>query len=426
MDVLSSVIERMHRLPRLFPLFTSLGLFAIVGAASCDKVPLLAPTGTVINLVVPADASAGLNSTMDITAVLIENGSSGTGTATTSAGAGTPVQNGTVVSFTTSLGSIEPAEARTSNGKVTVRFTSGGVSGTATITAYSGGAKSTTTVKIGAANAKTITVSATPQNLPSTGGTATVSARVDDVNGNGIAGIPITFTTDKGSLSSNTATTNSLGIATTTLTTNAAAKVTVSLGGGTLTGTVSIGVSTRSTVSIATSTTSTGLVVSAPVSFTVTPGAGALFSNAIVSYGDGSSKPLGTLAAAQSVTHFFTRSGIYDVTVSATDIEGVVTTAVTQVAIGGLTGSATSSPASPVDRNVVVTFTATVDQSAASIEDYVWSFPDATGTTTIRSQGKTQTYIFPTAMTPGPYTVTVTVNPLFGQSFDIELQIIVK
>ena len=56
--------------------------------------------------------------------------------------AGTPVQNGTVVTFTSSLGTVEPREARTSNGQVTVRYLSGSQSGTAKVGAFSGGSKS--------------------------------------------------------------------------------------------------------------------------------------------------------------------------------------------------------------------------------------------------------------------------------------------
>ena len=63
-----------------------------------------------------------------------------TPTSTTNTGAGTPVHNGTLISFTTTIGRIEPAEARTNNGQVSVRFIAGGQSGVATITAFSGGA----------------------------------------------------------------------------------------------------------------------------------------------------------------------------------------------------------------------------------------------------------------------------------------------
>jgi len=67
---------------------------------------------------------------------------SGTGGTTTTSrtGAGTPVQNGTLITFTTTIGRIEPSDARTHNGQVTVKLITSGTSGLATITAYSGGA----------------------------------------------------------------------------------------------------------------------------------------------------------------------------------------------------------------------------------------------------------------------------------------------
>src|SRR3954471_14707979 len=91
--------------------------------AACDKVPLLAPTGSVITLF-PATTTVPLNGQVTITATVIENGvsSGGTGTGSGSrtstssrSGNGTPVQNGTLVTFTTSIGRIEPSEARTHN-----------------------------------------------------------------------------------------------------------------------------------------------------------------------------------------------------------------------------------------------------------------------------------------------------------------------
>ena len=412
----------MHRLLRVFPLLTGLGLI-VLGAISCDKVPLLAPTGTIINLTVISDAAA-LNSSVDIIAVLIENGqaSSGTGTASTGSsttGAGTPVQNGTVVSFTTSLGTIEPAEAKTSNGRVTVQLKTTSESGTATITAYSGGAKSTTTIKVGAANAKTVTVSASPQNLSSNGGTATVSARVDDSNGNGLAGVPVSFSTTKGTLNPTTSTTNSSGIATTTLTTTTAADVTATVAA--LTGKVTVGVSTRASVAI-TGPTST-VSVSSPASFSINVGTTVPVTNVVISYGDGSSRSLGSLSGTQSVTHFYEHSGIFDVTVAATDSDGVVTTAGTQVAITNLTGSVTSSPTTAQRGVTVATFTASVLPSGASIEHYEWNFGD--GTAVVRSAGGSQTHVFPAAATAGIYTITVEVFPLYGSSFTMTLQITV-
>src|SRR6266545_5137823 len=77
--------------------------FPLALVAACDKVPLLAPTGSVITLF-PVTTTVSLNSEVAIIATVIENGQAtgttgtgtGTGTTTTTrSGAGTPVQNGT-------------------------------------------------------------------------------------------------------------------------------------------------------------------------------------------------------------------------------------------------------------------------------------------------------------------------------------------
>src|SRR5215216_4990254 len=146
--------------------------------AACDKVPLLAPTGSVITLLA-ATSTVSLNSEVTIIATVIENGtapagtgtSTGTGTTSTGrSGSGTPVQNGTLITFTTTIGRIEPAEARTHNGQVSVKLMTAGTSGTAVITAYSGGASAQlNNLKIGTAAAKTVSVTTTPQSLGVTG-----------------------------------------------------------------------------------------------------------------------------------------------------------------------------------------------------------------------------------------------------------------
>ena len=138
-------LRRLALLPALLTALASLSL-----ASACDKVPLLAPSGSVITLFATAP-NVGLNGTIEIVATVIEQGVTATptappangaatpgGTTSTSGqpGAGTPVQNGTLVSFTTTLGRIEPSEARTQNGQVRVKFIPGGQSGPATITAF--------------------------------------------------------------------------------------------------------------------------------------------------------------------------------------------------------------------------------------------------------------------------------------------------
>src|SRR5262245_25187304 len=96
-------------------------------AAACDRVPLLAPAGSTITLTTTV-TTLPLNGTAEVVANVLEL-------------SGTPPHAGTHVSFTTSLGSIQPPEAETDiNGRVRVMFNAGAASGTATITASSGGA----------------------------------------------------------------------------------------------------------------------------------------------------------------------------------------------------------------------------------------------------------------------------------------------
>src|SRR5260370_6946869 len=95
---------------RRFVIAVGSSCVAIVAlVAACNKVPLLAPTGSVITLL-PQTNSVSLNSQVTIVATVIENGTAsagtgtgtGTGTTTTSRpGPGIPAPNGTPVPFTT-------------------------------------------------------------------------------------------------------------------------------------------------------------------------------------------------------------------------------------------------------------------------------------------------------------------------------------
>lgn len=410
----------MHRFLR--PILPVTAFTLVTALVACDKMPLLAPTGTVINLTVVSDAVA-LNSSVDVVAVLIENGTSssagpgaGTGTGTSSsAAAGTPVQNGTVVSFTTTIGTIEPAEARTSNGRVTVKLTTGNTSGTATITAFSGGAKATAQVKVGAVNVNSVAMTASPASLPSSGGSTTLTARALDVNGSGVPGIPVTFTTDKGTLAPTSATTNVSGVATTTLTTTATAKV-KAVAGAKDSGEVTVSVASRSTVTLTSSASSAS--ISTPLVFTASPGPGNTLTNVTVDFGDNASRALGTLSAAQTATHFYARTGIFNVTVTGTDPDGVSVTGSTQVAIVGLSGTLAFSGAATAPASLI--FTVTLDAvGTPAIDHYSWNFGDPSGTlNAVDSTGKSQTHLFTVA---GTYTVLVTVHPQYGSAFDIYL-----
>ena len=196
----------------------ALGLAVAFASAGCDKVPLTAPTGSTVTLfsnttIVPVNGAA------DITATVIESG-------------GTQVQNGTLVTFTTTIGQIDPAEARTHDGKVTVRLLAGDRSGRAVVRAFSGGITSgDLSVDIGGAAAGSINLTANPSNVPASGSTSALLAVVFDADGNRLPGVSVSFTSTAGALSSTVVITNSQGEAATTITTNRDATVTASTGG---------------------------------------------------------------------------------------------------------------------------------------------------------------------------------------------------
>jgi hypothetical protein len=332
-------------------------ILVLCAGTACDKVPLLAPTGTVINLfisssTVPADGA------VEIIATLIEQG-------------GTPVQNGTLVTFTTTIGRLEPREARTNNGQVTVRFFSDGESGTATITAHSGGAAAQIEgILLGAAAARRITVTASPQSLSAAGGISVIRARVETELGGGIPGVPVTFTTTAGTLSSPTALTDEFGIATTTLTTDRQAEVTAV--SGAQTGRITVGLSPRliATFTASPQATSAGI----PITFTVTSGAGANIQDAVINFGDGTQRPLGSFSGNITQSHVYEAHGSYTASVTARDALGGSQTQTTSVTIGSLpiTLSASPSIAAP---NQSVTFTVS-GVGSAQVSRYQWTFDD--------------------------------------------------
>jgi hypothetical protein len=119
------------------------------GAPACHYTPLLAPSGSAITFSAPDQAAADETVTVDV--LVLESKSaaappttSGTGNpnntnnATPIAGGGTPVHDGTLVTFTTTIGEMSPAEAHTSHGHATVSFIGDGTIGTAKIVATSG------------------------------------------------------------------------------------------------------------------------------------------------------------------------------------------------------------------------------------------------------------------------------------------------
>lgn len=353
---------------------------------ACSKVPLLAPTGTTIT-VLPATDTVSLNSQVQIIAVAIQNGvasssGSGSGVTTTTSTGGEPVQNGTVISFTTSIGTIQPQEARTHDGQVSVTLTTGSQSGTATITAYSGGASTSVQLAVGTAAVNNIIVSSSPASLGTSGGTAQVTAQVTDTGGSGIAGVPVVFTTDQGTLSAASVTTNASGNATVSLNTTVTAKVTAAVGAKTAT--VTVNVTARSLTSFSANPTAT--TVGTPVTFTVTPASGANISNVHIDYGDGSSADTGAIGSAEGFPHIYGASGTYNATATSSDGSSLST----QVIIGSLPVTLSASTSSPTV-GTPVTFTVG-GIGSAQVDHYVWTYDDGTGSHTTTGPQDTHTF----------------------------------
>lgn len=374
--------------------------------AACDKVPLLAPTGSVITLQIPDTSSVSLNSEMNITATVIENGvvAGGSGPTVTRSTGGTPVQNGTVVSFTTTLGRIEPSEARTHNGQVTVRLITGSASGSAVITAFSGGASTTKTVSVGTAAVKTISVTTTPQALGASGGSVQVSATVTDTAGGFLSGVPVTFTTDKGTISPSTAVTDANGVAVATLTTNATAKISATAG-AIKSNDATVTVNARGLASFTANPTSAQAGV--PIAFTVTPTTGANLSNVRVDFGDGSGTNLGGIGAAATTTHAYPGPGNFTATATATDSFGDSGSLSTNVVIGTLQVTMTASDTTPAI-NTPTTFTVT-GLGTAQVDHFVWTFDDGTPPQTTTSPTFNKTFF-----TLGPKAVRADVFGVNG------------
>src|SRR5205085_4278084 len=128
------------------------------------------------------------------------------------------------------------------------------------------------------------------------------TATVFDAGGGSVAGVPVTFSSDQGTVSPSVATTDSSGQATTTLTTSVDTTVTAS--SGTKTGTVKVTARSGPGITLTcavgsggcSSLTTTDASNSVTVVFTVTkPTSSSSLPDVTLDFGDGTSESLGNL-----------------------------------------------------------------------------------------------------------------------------------
>ena len=407
--------------------------------AACDKVPLLAPTNSTINLSASTRVLP-VNGTTQLTAFVSEQ-------------AGTPVQNGTTVRFTTTLGSVQPAETQTRNGVATATFVAGTSSGVAEIRALSGGAGGTTgtgtttttatnvvQITIGAAAINTITLRANPSTVGPNGGAVELVASVVGESGNGLQAIPVTFNADQGVLSMQTVPTDTNGEARTVLTT--AQKTTVTATAGTKTSAAAtVDVRTGPGVAITCAPASGGATNCASVQanasntatvvFTVSKGTGTSnLRDTTIEFGDGITQGLGNLAGGSAtVTHTYngpsgSSPAAYTALVRATDVNGETASASTTVTVSpraplGVTITATAG--TPSGGRTSIAFSANVTPATGGADvaqSFSWNFGDGSTATT---SGKDITHVYNTAS--GPYTVSVTVTTTDGRAASGQTQV---
>ena len=393
---------------------STVALFVALAAlvtASCEQVPLLAPSESTIT-VTTSTSTLPIGGSTQVTAFVSES-------------SGTPVHNGTLVRFTSTLGRVEPAEVETRGGSATTTFIAGNDSGIAEIRATSGGATggdgatptNAVSIRVGAAAANSVVLTASPSRVPASGGTITLIGSALDASGNRLTGVPITFSSDSGTLSATVAVTDSTGEARVSLTTNREARVTAHAGDKT-SAVFTVGVNTATSLTLATSPAAP--LAGTPVTLNIRPAAGTT-PRVVVDWGDGRTDNIGIVAAERNVTHVYQASGSYTVTATATgDGDTFTTSASVTVSSAAAVTVSDPAPANPQPGTAVIV---TVTPTAGTTPRVVVAWGDGTqedlGVVT-GARSVTHSY-----QSPGNYLLDVT-STTAGDTFSVTKVVIVR
>jgi hypothetical protein len=131
----------------------------------------------------------------------------------------TPLGAGETVVLTTTLGTLQPDRPTTNaNGTATSRLLAGNQAGTARVSALVGTSDVATTDVVIRDSATDIGLQANPSTVPPSGGSITMTAFVSNSQGQPLQGAPVTFQSERGTLSKTLEFTGTTGVATVTLT----------------------------------------------------------------------------------------------------------------------------------------------------------------------------------------------------------------
>jgi PKD repeat protein len=234
-------------------------------------------------------------------------------------------------------------------------------------------------------------------------------ATVRGTGGQGLPGIPVTFSASSGNLTPTTAVTDSAGEARATLTASQESRVQARAGTKV---SPEVTVAVRPATGLTVTPPATAPVAGAVTTIGVAPiGTNAVVRNVRVEFGDGSSTPLGTITSAQTVPHSYQSSGTYTVRATGIDANGEAVEGSTSVIVlpsvpVNVNLTAAPNPAAP---GAIVTFTATVTPTNTQVLRYDWNFGDGITSST---SGNVNTHAFAL----GTWTVTVTVTTSDGDT----------
>jgi PKD repeat protein len=290
------------------------------------------------------------------------------------------------------------------------------------------------------------------------GGSATLTARVMDALAGPVKDAVVTFTSDTGTLSAATATTDETGHAATQLTASpGAVKVTAAV--GTLRSPDTLVVvqplatpptptptppptdPTDPGAAIALTLSNTGGTPAFPTTFTLGVRNAVTPFKVTWAFGDGAIVE----TASASATHQYTATGTFSASATVRDALGRSASATTSVAIGAIPPTPTPTPTPPTPLTVTVasskttltagqsaTLTATVTGSATPATSYVWDctgdgIVDATTSTntttcTYATAGVVTSYVSVTNGTSsGSGSVTLTIDPAPAPAYSVSL-----